>query len=80
MTPHENLLSLYRRKGYEFAPVSFCMCPILQEKAEIATGGVPLPEYFDYPEGFSVSHTPGLPIKDRQKRSFFSCLLIWAPQ
>jgi hypothetical protein len=27
MTPRENMLSLYRRTGYEWAPVSFHLCP-----------------------------------------------------
>ncbi len=32
MTKRENLLSLYRRKGYEKAPIHFNLCPTLLEK------------------------------------------------
>ena len=31
MTPRENLLSLYRRTGFEYAPVHFNLCPSLEE-------------------------------------------------
>lgn len=31
MTPRENLLSLYRRTGFECAPVHFNLCPALEE-------------------------------------------------
>jgi len=31
MTPRENLLSLYRRTGFEYAPVHFHLCPELEE-------------------------------------------------
>jgi len=32
MTRRENLLSLYRRQGYQHAPVGFSLCPALWEK------------------------------------------------
>jgi len=32
MYPRENLLSLYRRTGYEYAPVGFHLCPSLEEE------------------------------------------------
>jgi uroporphyrinogen decarboxylase len=35
MTPRENLLSLYRRKGYEVAPVGMHFCPTLKEEFEL---------------------------------------------
>lgn len=53
MTPRENMLSLYRREGYAFAPVEFHLCPALQEKMRQAIGDVTPAEYFEYPEGFS---------------------------
>ena len=59
MTPGQNILSLYRRNGYECVPVDFSMCPTLQEKYRAVAGDAPLPEYFDYPEGFAESGVPG---------------------
>lgn len=32
MTPRENLLSLYRKQGYEQAPASFVLCPTLEKE------------------------------------------------
>jgi uroporphyrinogen decarboxylase len=32
MTPRENLLNLYRRRGQDTAPVSFCLCPDLERE------------------------------------------------
>ena len=32
MTPRENLLSLYRRQGYDYSPVGFHLCPSLEEE------------------------------------------------
>ena len=59
MTPHQNLLSLYGRTGYEWAPVSFSLCPAMQEKMRAAVPpGVSLGEHFDYPEGFAVASVP----------------------
>lgn len=43
MNKRENLISLYRRKGYEKAPVSFSLCPSLMEK---------------YRELYGAEHTP----------------------
>ena len=48
------MLSLYRRQGYEFAPVGFGLCPALQEKYKAVAGDTPIPE-FDYPEGFATA-------------------------
>jgi uroporphyrinogen decarboxylase len=60
MTPRENLLSLYRRTGYAFAPVEFGLCPDMQAKMRAAVGeGVSLADYFDYPEGFARAGVPG---------------------
>ena len=32
MTPRENILSLYRRQGYDYAPVGFHLCPSLEKE------------------------------------------------
>lgn len=54
MTPRENLLSLYRRQGYEFAPVELGLCPALQAKMEAAIGkGVSPADHFGYVKGFA---------------------------
>ncbi|MCL2602978.1 MAG: hypothetical protein FWD90_00695 [Defluviitaleaceae bacterium] len=38
MNPRENILSLYRRQGYEKAPAEFHLCPALHEKYEAKYG------------------------------------------
>ena len=63
MNARENMLSLYRRTGYAFAPVEFSLCPAMQAKMQAATGGVPLAEYFSYPEGFARRGLGGLRLK-----------------
>ena len=53
MNKRENLLSLYRRKGYEKAPVQFSLCPSLMEKfRQVAGPDARVDEYF----GFSTRH------------------------
>jgi hypothetical protein len=48
------MLSLYRRQGYEFAPVEFGLCPALHEKMEVAIGkGVSPADHFGYVKGFA---------------------------
>ena len=32
MTPRENYISIARRTGYDYMPVSFSMCPSLRER------------------------------------------------
>jgi len=57
MTPRENLLSLFRRRGYESAPVEFGLCPSLEEEYRRQTGSpLPYPEYFRFP----WEYVPGL--------------------
>jgi uroporphyrinogen decarboxylase len=65
MTPRENILSLYRRRGYQHAPVTFGLCPALEETYRKVAGDTPMPEYFDYPEGFCTGWVPGLNQKPR---------------
>lgn len=75
MTPHENMLSLYHRTGYEWAPVSFNLCPAMRLKMEAAVPqGMSLGDYFDYPEGFASAGAPGpvrIPREEPDWRSFF---------
>ncbi len=60
MTPRENLLSIYRRTGYAWAPVEFNLCPAMQAKMRAAVPeGMSLGEYFDFPEGFARAGVPG---------------------
>ena len=65
MTPRENLLGLYRRQGYENAPVGLGLCPALREKYREVAGDMPMSEYFDYPEGFAGRGVPGLHLRPR---------------
>ncbi len=58
MTPRENLLSLYRRQGYETVPVEFSLCPTLVDTFRSKYGPTADPrEVF----GFAHRHVPGLP-------------------
>jgi uroporphyrinogen decarboxylase len=66
MTPRENLLSLYRRRGYRYAPVTMGLCPALREEYKKRAGDVPMEEYFDYPEGFAEGGIPGLKLQPRE--------------
>jgi uroporphyrinogen decarboxylase len=49
MTPRENLLSLWRRTGFETIPVEFGLCPSLVEEFKRQTGAEDYREYFDMP-------------------------------
>jgi len=60
LIPRDNLIRLYRRQGYEHAPVEFGLCPSLTEKYRAVAGDTPMSEYFDYPEGFATRRVPGL--------------------
>ncbi|MFO7870452.1 MAG: uroporphyrinogen decarboxylase family protein [Kiritimatiellia bacterium] len=75
MNPRENMLSLYRRRGYEFPPVELNMCPTIQDKMKKAIGADAAPEeYFDYPEGFAHRTIPGpelIPAEDVDWRKFY---------
>ena len=52
MTPRENLISLYKKTGYEHAPVYMDFCPIQVEKYREMTGEMDMPyqRFFDFPE------------------------------
>ena len=54
-----NILSLYRRTGYKYAPVQLNLCPSQWNTFRKLTGeGVSLAEYFDYPQGFQTMSVP----------------------
>lgn len=76
MTPRENLLSIYRRQGYAFAPVEFNLSPTMQEKMRAAIGPeTPPAEYFEYAHGFARRLVPAPPLKPRPGvnwRDFYS--------
>lgn len=65
LSPRENLLSLYRRQGYTFAPVEFDLCPALRKQYKDRAGDTPMGEYFDYPEGFAMGNIASPAIRDR---------------
>lgn len=66
MTPRENMLSLYRRQGYEFAPVEFNLSPAMREKQQAAVGsGTSVAEHFEYAKGFARRGVPGPPLIER---------------
>ena len=52
MTPKENLLAIYRKTGYEYAPVNLEFCPLQIDKYRKMTGETEktYQEYFDFPE------------------------------
>jgi uroporphyrinogen decarboxylase len=66
LTPRENLLGLYRRQGYAYAPVALSLCPSLRETYKTIAGDTPMAEYFDYPQGFAIRGVPGLRLRPRE--------------
>ncbi|MCL2035221.1 MAG: hypothetical protein FWG94_10905, partial [Oscillospiraceae bacterium] len=67
MTKRENLISLYKRKGYKKAPVEFVLCPELHEKykKEVCADR----EYADY-YGFSVAQIGDLCPKETDLKQY----------
>ena len=60
MTPRENLLSLYRRTGFEYAPVHFNLCPALEKTfRKKYPGQGEYAEVFQFP--MQVITDPGFP-------------------
>jgi uroporphyrinogen decarboxylase len=60
MTPRENLLSLFRRQGYESAPPCFSLCPSLIEVFREKTGSAhSYADYFGFP--WQSAPAPRLP-------------------
>ena len=51
LSPRDNLLSLYRRTGYEYAPVELMLCPAQLQNFTRATGRDEneLQDYFEFP-------------------------------
>ncbi len=65
MNANGNIMSMYRREGYKYAPVHLALCPALREKYKSIAGDTPFEEYFDYPEGFAKARMPGLKLHER---------------
>ena len=59
MTPRENLLSLYRRKGFERAPVCFNLCPSLEKEFDRRHPGQDYRDHFQFP--MRLITDPGFP-------------------
>jgi uroporphyrinogen decarboxylase len=70
MTPRENIMSMYRRQGYQNAPVGFGLCPSLREEFQRRAGGKSEEEYFDYPQGFCLGWVPWPHWKQREPVDF----------
>lgn len=49
MTPRENIISIFHRKGFEKIPVQFSLCPSQVETFRKMTGAEDYAEYFDFP-------------------------------
>ncbi len=60
MTPRENLLSIYKKTGYEYAPVNLILCPSQINEYTARTGEEALSynEYFDFPEIYVTDLLP----------------------
>jgi uroporphyrinogen decarboxylase len=77
MNPRDNLVSLYRRDGYDFMPIRFSGCPIVRQKIADAIGeGVTLARHYDYEKGFARVASPSPTLIEREEpvdwRSFFN--------
>ncbi len=60
MSPRENLLSLYRRRGFENAPVYFNLCPALECQFRLQhASATDYAEYFQFPMRLIMD--PGFP-------------------
>jgi hypothetical protein len=60
MNPRQNLLSLYRRRGFEATPVCFNLCPHLERQfRERYPGAADYPEQFEFP--MRLVTDPGFP-------------------
>jgi len=64
VTPRENLLSLYRRQGYAYAPVLFGLCESQIKQFTEKTGETDFTQYFDFP----VRAVPMLSYENKQEK------------
>lgn len=70
MTNRENFMSLIRKKGYEWVPVEFMLCPSLQEEMEKKIKTADYESYFGFP--WRRVEDIKLPHQDREQyRSYF---------
>ncbi len=71
MNPRENLISLLRRKGYGYVPMSFDLCPSLRDEFSQRTGEDPLNywDYFQFPwrQVFGVNYKPSATVEEFRK-------------
>lgn len=67
MTKRENLISLYKRNGYEKAQISFSLCPELEIIYKEKTGSSD--SYVDY-FGFSHKNVSDLTLKSYDKEKY----------
>lgn len=72
MNPKENILSLYRRQGYQKAPVEFWLCPVLWGKYEAKYGS---DIWFGDRFNFSTRGVSGGRITDNDTEKF----KVWYP-
>lgn len=69
MTPRENIISLFNRQGYEYAPAHFLLCPSQAKKFREETGHEDYFEYFDFP--WRYAPTPAHSNGNRDWRPYY---------
>lgn len=67
LTPRENLLSLYRRKGYEYAPVQFSLCASQIQRFMQETGSDDYAAYFNFP----FRYAKGLSVRRHDEKEYY---------
>lgn len=58
MTQRENLLSLLKRKGFDFIPPQFDLCPALEKRFREETGAENYYDYYEFPWRFAPDLEP----------------------
>ena len=66
LTPRENLLRLYRRQGYETAPVDFDLCPSRHAALAEHLGREDFAEVFSFP----YRYVPGLAVRGHEPETY----------
>ena len=76
MNRRENLISLLKRKGYDYAPVSFDLCPSLEKVFEQRTGekAETYKEYFNMPWRDVIGLYPKASADEAEFRKYYSKL------
>ena len=72
MNKRENILSLYRRQGYERAPINFMLCPELVEVYKKKTGDLEckVDEYFDF-DIREINALPCVTASDEEYKKYY---------